>query len=118
MGRLTPIPKIESIRANHSGRFNSEIFFYEFTVRELHTTDKKEIQSMAINDFIKSYSTNFKGEPKGEDQMGYYPDIPLPELTYFETQLIVFFVTAIMATVCNIEFNHCSSHTNCCHLFI
>jgi hypothetical protein len=100
MGRLTPIPKIESIRANHSGRSNSDIFFYEFTVRELHTTDKKVIQSMAINDYIKSYSTNFKGEPKGEDQMGYYPDIPLPELTYFEIQLIVFFVTAIMAIVC------------------
>jgi len=41
MGRLTPIPNIESIRVNHSGRSDSQIFFYEFTVKELNTPEKR-----------------------------------------------------------------------------
>ena len=95
MGRIVPIPKIESIHIAHTGIKGTKIFLFWVKVFELSEKGENEIQFMKINDYVES-KQKFLLEYKNKSVI--IPEIPTPTLTLVDVVPIICLSTSLIAT--------------------
>ncbi|OTF83071.1 hypothetical protein BLA29_007103, partial [Euroglyphus maynei] len=110
--RLTPMPPIQGIRANHSNRLqstksfskSSAIFFYEFELRDrtAGVEEEKVVDFRLILDYIEFRPRIFRGFiPKNlNDDAGVYPEIPILEMSTLEMAIFACMVIVLSGTLC------------------
>lgn len=98
MGRLTPMPHIEAIGVRHSGRADTKIFLFWLRVIEIEekTGAEKERQLMKIFEYVHNYNKIILNNPERQIR---YPPTPTPRLEFWETLIIIFFITCAIALI-------------------
>lgn len=101
IGRITPMPRIMGIRANHAtnskmSNSNATLFFFEIELIE----NNQSIEKQLIMDMITSKPKIFRGQPTKEDTK-----FPIIEFNLIEVSIIACFtITSIGFIICICEY--------------
>lgn len=82
VGRISPMPPLQGIRAVHSDARGNSIYFYEYYVADLKTD--KLLERLIVHDYITNSSKVFRGRRvhhgEQEEDVNIFPALPVPEL--------------------------------------
>ncbi|KAI2799853.1 hypothetical protein BLOT_014281 [Blomia tropicalis] len=92
IGRISPMPKINGIRAYHGDR-DGTIFLYEYVLFDL--IEENVIEITSYHEYLTNQPKTYRGTPltnEDGEEVGLYPELPLMEWTNIELVIFSFFI--------------------------